>query len=381
MQPSKSKSTRYQPKALYVVASFLFCASLLVAFSLEYDLPWINQALALIPSHNYIHWRTYEEAWTECQKTHKPVIYMVMGKKDPASMLLESQCLGDPRVADLIDSEFIPVHLWVDRKNKKQQDDPDFKYFRNKLGWANDTTPWAAIVPYALHEAPVGDLSSCANLVELGVTDMADLDSEQEFYSNNSYYHYGRYGTYEGVRYANGRFLSQNSGGVIYGYQSKQDFLEFLYNSQLWHKLPPTVGKVKWLPLDKLNLEARSAKPKLLALVGDVGSTSDTMRLNLFWKSKSVGLINDSFEPYLIEYRRLDPVGKGKYDYLRTKYGIKQLPALIVLKTPLKSADNPPIERGYNNVGFTTEFLRSALKGVYVPPQNVQPSYDGSTDN
>jgi hypothetical protein len=359
MQPSKSKSTRYQPKALYLVASLLFCLSTVVGFSLEYDLPWINQAIAMLPSHNYVHWRTCDQAWRECQKTHKPILYFVLVKKDPASMMLDTQCLGDPAVAELIDSQFIPVMLWIEHSKINDMHDQTNKWVTEQLGLNTYSAPFIVAVPFSLNGLKVNDIVSSSNLVELRIEGSETLTGEQDFYPSNNngwggfnQFHHG---------YA-GRFAQVNGGGICYGFSDKPDFLEFLYSARLWHKLPPTVGRVKWLSVADLRVESKGAKPKLLALVQDVGASSDSMRVNLFWKNKSVKLINEKFDPYLIEFHRQDPAYNSKFAALRKKYGIKELPALVVLNSPSKSEIGPPVEHGFSNTNSSVEFLESTLK-------------------
>jgi len=364
MQPSKSKNTRYQPKALYLAAALLFCASAVVTTSMEYDLPWINTAIALLPSHNYVHWRTRDEAWQECKKTHKPILYFILGKKDGSSMMLEGQCFGDPRVAELIESDFIPVQYWFDRKNKGYETDPDFKYYRDKMQLNCDGNPCIACVPFSLHDAPASDLISSANLVELGIDDSSRLKDDAPYFQG-SYGYYGNYGSYGcggGYRNRYGNFGAHTNGCIQYGYTNEQEFLDYLYAARLFHKLPPTVGRINWLPVAKLNLNHKGAKPRLLALVQDVGAQSDNMRLNLFWKNKSVKVINEKFEPYLIEFHRNDPAYNKQFKDLRKKYGIKQLPALIVLDCPGRSANDPPVERGFVNMQSSVDFLLWSLK-------------------
>ncbi len=384
MQPSKSKNTRYQPKALYLAAALLFCASAVVTTSIEYDLPWVNSAIALLPSHNYVHWRTRDEAWQECKKTHKPILYFILGKKDGGSMMLESQCFGDPRVAELIESEFIPVQYWFDRKHKGYENESEFKYYRDKMQLSCDSAPCIASVPFSLHDAPASDVSSSANLVELGIEDSRQLKDDAQYYQGYNGFGgpYSNYGCGGGFR---PRYrIGPHAGGCIqYGYTNEQDFLDYLYAARLYHKLPPTVGRINWLPVAKLDLNHKGAKPRLLALVQDVGAQSDNMRLNLFWKNKSVKEINSQFEPYLIEFRRNDPAYNKQFNALRKKYGATHLPAIIVLDAPGKSADDAPVEHGFTNMQSSVDFLQWVLKPGTKKVNRFQQvgQVDGATDS
>ncbi|MBS1993102.1 MAG: hypothetical protein JSS83_21450 [Cyanobacteria bacterium SZAS LIN-3] len=359
MPPSRSKgtNTRSQPKALYLVAASLFCVAVTVSLSLEYDLPWINQALALLPTPHYVHWRTRTEADAECARTRKPILYVVTTRRDSASMLFESQCLGDPAVAELMNDEFIPVRYVMNPKKRSEDKDPDLTFYRDKLGMAYFNTPWITSVPYCLRGASSTDLASSANLVELGVTTMENLDNDQPFTQGNYDYPERAYHAHG----ATGRYSMRRGGATSCGYSDKQDFLDFLYSARVWHKLPPTVGRIKWMDLDKLDLNAKHGKPKLIAMVSDVGSSSDSMRLNLFWKNSSVDLINEKFEPYLVEFRRQDPGFNKKFAALRAKHHISELPALIVVNPADKSGQGPQVEHGFNSVVFSVDFLKASL--------------------
>jgi len=359
MQPSKSKNkgTRYQPVALYVVASLLFCTSVTIGISLEYDLPWINQVIALLPTPHLIHWRTRTEAWAECQKTKKPILYVVTGKKDSVSMLFEAQCMGDPKIAELIDSEFIPVHHTTDVRSRHPEKDEELKYYRDTLGMGYNSYPWVFVVPYSMHDLSANDLTSSANLVELGINSLDDLCSDNPFYPNANYYD-GGYNYRQ--HYVNGRCSGQRGAAMSYGYTSKADFLDFLYGARIWHKLPPTLGRIKWMDIANLDVNTKGGKPKMLALVSDVGLNSDTMRMNLFWKKKSVELINKEFDPYLIEFHRLDPDYNKKFKALRDQYHVDTLPALIVLN-PRTNGGTTQVEHGFNTMLYSVDFLNSTL--------------------
>jgi hypothetical protein len=357
MQPSKSKNTRYQPRALYAVAALLFCASVTVCVSLEYDLPWINQAIALLPSHNYVHWRTRAEAMNESKKTHKAILFFIMGKKDGRSLELDAQALGDPRIAEVIDNEFIPVQYWFDRKEKDHEIQADYRYFRDTMQLTPDNcTPCVVAVAPNLIDAKVSDLASSSNLVELGINE-SDLTQDgnqyfpNHFYGGHLYHGYNSFGP-NGMR---------DVGAVQYGYSDKKSFVEFLYGARVWHKLAPTVGRVNWLPLADLKLDQKSTRPRLLVFVQDIGLSSDTMRLNLFWKNAPVKLINDSFEPYLIEFHHGDPAYNSKFAALRKKYNITELPALVVLDATAGEAGVPPVEHGFASAESTVDFLKATL--------------------
>jgi len=358
MQPSKpkNKSTRYQPKALYAVAALLFCTSVTIGLSLEYDLPWINQAIALLPTPHLVHWRSRADAWTECQKTRKPILYIVTGKKDSASMMFEAQCLGDTRIAELLESEFIPVRYVADTRSRHIEKDEEYKFYRDTMGMGYNTTPWIFVVPYNMHDMSVNDVTSSANLVELGINSVEDLKNGSQFYPNSNYSD----GCGNHAHYVNGRYSGQRGAAMSYGYTTKQDFLDFLYTARIWHKLPPTLGRIKWKDTASLDVNAKGGKPKLLVLVSDVGVNSDTLRMNLFWKNQSVDLINAKFDPYLIEFRRLDSDFNKRFNVLRDKYHVKSLPALIVLN-PVTNNGVPQVEHGFNTVSYSVDFLNGTL--------------------
>jgi hypothetical protein len=139
------------------------------------------------------------------------------------------------------------------------------------------------------------------------------------------------------------------------GYGGPDDIKDFLFHCNLWHRLPPSEGKVNWKPIAQ---NGGATGPKLIAFVEDCGYLSDRLRLRLFDDDESSSFINDNFEPSIIELKHKDGSKNTLAAELKEKYGIKELPALVVLN----GTAEPVVQDGFTSSDHTMQFLKRALR-------------------
>jgi hypothetical protein len=83
------------------------------------------------------------------------------------------------------------------------------------------------------------------------------------------------------------------------------------------------------------------------------------MRLDTFWNARDYQLINQEFEPVLVEFRHDDAAFNMPLEQLKAKYGIATLPALVVDSSKFAA---PMVQFGNSNSVSTHEFLKSGVK-------------------
>ena len=238
-----------------------------------------------------------------------------------------------------------------------QKHGDDIKQYADRFFMNNAAT--LAVVPSSMVHAKQQDLMSSSNPVELGISDLSLLE-RGEFY-NNQFYYGGCCGDYV----APGHMARR--GPVLNGFKSKQDLVDFLGTAMLWHKLPPTQGKVAWQPLSSLD-KPIGTKKRLLVFVEDYGATSDLMRTQLFWNARSYKYINENFEPILLQFNVDNPSkDPARLHKLEEQYGITTMPALVV-----DDGKNPPaVQFSHTNLESSMSFLQ----------QNMNTATDASAQN
>lgn len=348
MQPTKSKSTRYQPKGLYLAAAILVTISAVYSVSDQFADEWLDPFTNGLSGSSPIQWRCRDEALSESKRTKKPILYAFLARHDNASLQMYGEGFHDQKVADLINQSFIPVRVDFNTRNYNQKS-ALFTQVHNQYGYAS--TCQLLTVPAHMTDMSSSDLESSANLSEAAIDNTRGLEGGDRYnYNYNSRYRSGC------VR-NDGHGFNGNSPKFI-GYTNKRELLDYLYNAQHWHRLPPTKGKVAWLPLAVASAPLTS-KPRLIAFVDNAGTASDNMRLDTFWNARDYQLINKEFEPVLVEFRHDDAAFNMPLDRLKAKYGIATLPALVIDSSKFAA---PIVQFGNSNSVSTHEFLKSAVK-------------------
>ncbi|MBP9091702.1 thioredoxin family protein [bacterium] len=347
MQPTKSKSTRYQPKGLYITAAILLTISVAFNVSDQFADEWFDSFTNGLKGASPIQWRDKDEALSEAKRTKKPLLYAFLARHDNASLQMYGDGFHDQKVAQLINQNFIPVRVDF---NSRDYDHKSKLYTKLHNQYGYTSTCQLLTVPAHMTDMSSSDLESSANLSEACIDNTAGLERGDRYnHGYNSRYRSGC------VR-SDGLGFTYNSPKFI-GYTNKRELLDYLYGAQHWHRLPPTKGKVAWLPLAVASTSLTS-KPRLIAFVDNAGSASDNMRLDTFWNSRDYKLINKEFEPVLVEFRHGDAAFNEPLEKLKEKYGIATLPALVIDSSNLAA---PIVQFGNSNSVSTHEFLKSAV--------------------
>lgn len=345
MPQTKARGTRYQPRFLYLTALALATVSGVINFGEPFMTPLRDTVCAALSGPSKIKWQTLPVARLEAVNQHKPLLYFVSVREDGDSLRLQTEIFNDSKIAELINSNYIPVKISMSRRDLVNVP-PALKAFHEQYNLCHRAT-LIAVAP-KLISANSSDLNSSANLMELGVEDTANLEDGNRYAYGNHYRGHSGYDSYDAGAHS----------ATYTGFVSKQDVLNYLYSARLWHQLPPTTGKVAWQGVNTLQ-KPLTDKPRLIALVDDIGASSDSFRLDLFWPKKMTALINKNFEPILVEFKRGDEEHNLKYQYLKETNGITSLPALVVES---KKLETPLVQFGNSGMTGAMDFLQSALK-------------------
>jgi len=347
MQPTKSKGTRYQPKGLYLAASVLLVFAAVYNIGDQFAEEWFDKFTNGLSGESPIHWRQGAAAIAEAKRTSKPILYAFLTKHDNASLQMYGDGFHDPKVADLINSSFVPVRVDYNARDCNHNS-ALVTQLHNQYGYSSTCELLA--VPAHMTDLTVSDIDSTANLSEASIDNTAGLEAGDR-------YNYQYNNRYRGFSRNDGLGFTNNSPKFV-GYTNKRDLLDFLYESQHWHRLPPTKGKVAWQPL-ALATAPLNSKPRLIAFVDNAGAASDNMRLETFWSAKDYKFINKEFEPVLVEFRHGDDAFNKPLDEMKAKFGITSLPALVIESRQLAA---PLVQFGHSNSSSTREFLEAGVK-------------------
>lgn len=367
MQPTKSKGTRYQPKGLYIAATVLLAIATFYSVGEQFAEDWFNQFNDGLSGKSLIQWRAHDSAVSESKRTKKPILYAFLTKHDTASLQMYGDGFHDGKIAALINSGFIPVRVDYNRREYNHPN-PLTSKLHNQYGYTS--TCELLVVPSHMIDMSINDIESTANLSEAGIENTAGLESGNRYQYNYNNRYRNAYGRTDGIGY-------NGYSAKFAGYTNKRELIDYLYGAQHWHQLPPTKGKVAWVPLSvgntplsvgntplsvasaPLSSKKLSAKPRLLVFVDNAGSNSDSMRLDTFWNSQDYSFINQNFEPVLLEFHHDDAAFNKPLEAMKEKYGITSLPALVIESKKLAA---PLVQFGHNNSESTREFLKSGVK-------------------
>ncbi|OPZ83703.1 MAG: hypothetical protein BWY75_02954 [bacterium ADurb.Bin425] len=323
------KGTRSQPRALYLVAlvSFglaaFFCLDKQFSLHLTYDL---SSPFRRKPP---LQWRTRSEALSECARVKKPILYVLIQKGEPFAYRLESEGLSSPDVSAYINENFLPVRVEMPSGYSNEATErrlgEGFWGFTDQLGSRRQTGLF--VVPYKLARARSDEISSSANLAELGRNRNSDFHNQ--VYGDGYEYVYGE----EDYRYSGFRGSPvTRRAPYLNSYRDIPDLMRYLYLARSWHTLKPTRGDVKWLSHEVLKEPNQGDKPRLLVMVKDCGSASDSFRLSCLLNPDVRSLIESDYRPVFVEFHPYEPEKDKSIQYLKEQYDLRaehDLPAVI----------------------------------------------------
>ena len=326
MVPTDTTSIREQPRWLYTLA--IIFALLSASMSI-----WLKVKPAILPP--LVHWRTPSEAKEEAARTKKPVLYVFSAEWCGPCKTMERVAFQCNDIAQSMNSDFIPVHV-VDQIREKGKNPPEIEKLRKQFRvWS---FPCIAVAPYNLIDAGSQDTFSTGNSVERALSGQKFLLADEEEEESSEW------------------FDSPVRLPAYSNYASPAKMRILLFNMRFWHKLPPAIGAIRWKSINEAK-NPNNKLPTLLVFVEDVGFSSDYMRLHFFSNKKAAAFINDNFTPVLVEIKRGKDEASPAAVELKKKYDLEAVPALVVLK----GTEPPVVQDGFMGRLYTIKFLKRAI--------------------
>lgn len=336
MVPTSYISSKADPKALYFAAT-AFVLLTIIGATIEHLFP--------PPTTDLVKWRALNEYQSEAERTGKPVLFVFTAAWCGPCKKMESEAFADKKIADKINSNYIPVMV-VDESREKGKNPKNIEKLEKLCDV--DSFPTLIVVPANLLDASTKDIYSTGSKAEydlvLKMMWPSYFEAEEEIAKTFTERFEQEY-----LDNYHSRIPAEQ------GYGGKSDLEDYFWKAKMWHRTQLSRGKIAWQQVDKIG---STTKPTLIALVENCGYASDKMRLGLFESEDADKLINENFTPVLLDFKRgklekNDP----KLLEIKSKYKIKELPALVVL-TPGKP---PAIQDGFTSLQHTMQFLNRAL--------------------
>jgi hypothetical protein len=353
MRKTKLTGTRYQPRALYAFACCALILSTAIGVCKELKINLLAELSSPFHKDPPIQWRSQSEAFSECVRAKKPLLYVFLVRGEDVSLKLENEALNTPCVYNYINQNYIPVKYSCRPNSVLPHLPRNLSDSASQLNWPNAGS--MLVVPYKMSDAGLPDILSSANPVELGC---------QDHYKGSNYYN--GYDEYSGHYYQYNRPLLRNRP-LLQDYRDINDLMSYLYLGKIWHTLPPTKGLVHWQSPAVLD-KAPTGKPRVVYMLEEFGSSSDEMRMRQFFDSGLTNMLNDEFTPVLLQFAKDDPLN-AKLAAYKQRYGVSSLPAVVVVDS---KSGQPEVQRGYTDPSVMTSFLREGVSRVGLPHRNIK---------
>ncbi len=311
-------SQRAQPVALYLLALVSFVLACTLGISKELGMDLVARAVPYVCTPAKINWTSRDEAIKESGKTGKPILYAVLFKNEWRSLKFEYHDLKDKQVADFINKRYLAVKYVLDKPIK-----------------AGPVPAQLIDLDRQMNISRVESLALFVVASKLRFSELQDIYSRTAFPQLSYPYRTMSCDVSPQMLLLSGWLLPfaklEEWRPYCGNYKDSQELLAFLQGGYFYPRFKLPLSLVRWQPFSLLQVKTVSRRPRVLVLIDDIGWKSYLMCSSALRHESIYKILNSQATPLVLEADSNNPDSQTQMQELMLHYGVKSLPAIILV--------------------------------------------------
>ncbi|MDQ5965469.1 MAG: hypothetical protein QG625_1624 [Cyanobacteriota bacterium erpe_2018_sw_39hr_WHONDRS-SW48-000098_B_bin.30] len=311
-------SQRAQPVALYLLALVSFVLACTLGISKELGMDLVARAVPYVCTPAKINWLSRDEAIKESGKTGKPILYAVLFKNEWRSLKFEYHDLKDKQVADFINNRYLAVKYVLDKPIQTGTMPPRLIDLDRQMNVSRVESLALFVVASKLRFSELQDIYSRTDFLQLNWRPCrsmsCDVSPQMLLFSDWL------------LPFAKLEEWRPYCGN----YKDSRELFAFLQGGYFYPRFKQPLSLVRWQPVSLLQVKT-ARRPRVLVLIDEIGWKSYLMCNSALRHESIYKILNSQATPIVLETDSNNPASKAQVQELMLHYGVKSLPAIILV--------------------------------------------------